>query len=745
MKRTLLIMLSIASSVVASAQIYPEPEQDVECSVFIAKERGGNAQQGMEIWGNYVFALEDGGNVNVYDFRTASPEPLASFSLASSRPDNHANNASFGTETGKGADFPLLYVSNGKVGSDIEWTCFVESITRKGRKFSSVLAQTITLDGAGWEEKGYAGIFGAPSWMVDRQRNVLWVFSARKRTVKKVTRNAYENQYVATAFRVPSLWEGTEIRLGVNDIEKQVVFPFDVWFTQAGCVHDGRIYYCFGLGDRDPSRPSRIRVYDTDTRTLAARYELQEQIPNELEDIAIVGEWMYVNTNTGLTETDRKASIYRVSLPKRRPAPETPVQELMQTPEKAAGIYYVRSFEPVVPLAPEGYKPFYINGYFRHGARQIDDGITYPRVYGALESAYTSDNLTDFGKAIYSRLAPFKVNVQYREGDLTQIGYRQSRELGARMADNYPEVFDGSPYIRADATNVLRVSATMHSVIEGILSRRPEIHLGELDNSRAFLKDLNPYGSVCPGRLQEDADIVSGRGVWDWKYEEFRNSLIDADAFLSRIFRDIDTVKESYEPYDLEWRFYLMASVMQCLDRQVPLWDMFTPGEILAWAEAENYKYYAQKGPEPLTRGRGAGLGARTLRHILEEARTDIDAGRSGINLNFGHDGTLMALMVNLGAGTWNVETDDPREVLDIWHYWDIPMGANLQLVFYRNDGGDILVHPMLNEEDIVLPLEPVCGKFYGWDEFYDFYVGHCSFVEKSLQGEDECKVKINN
>ena len=717
----------------ASAQILPEPEQNVDCSVFIAKDRRSGPQQGLEIWGDYVFALEDGGGVNVYDFRTASPEPLASFSLASSRPDNHANNASFGVETAKGASFPLLYVSNGKVSSDIEWTCFVESITRKGRKFTSEIAQVITLDGTDWEKSGYVSIFGAPSWMVDRERGALWVFSARKRTVQKVTRNAYENQYVATRFRVPSLAEGKEIHLGVNDIEAQAVFPFDTWFTQAGCVHDGKIYYCFGLGAQDPSRPSRIRVYDTDTRTISARYELQEQIPNEMEDIAIAGDWMYVNTNTNPDKTSRKPYIYKVSLPKSRPAPATYREELMQTPDKAAGIYYVRKFNADAADAPEGYKPFYINGYFRHGARHVDDVHTYPDVIGSLETAADEDNLTPFGKAIYERLEPFKVNIMYREGDLTGIGYRQSRDLGARMADNYPEVFENEPYVKAHSTNVLRVSATMQSVIEGILSRFPGLHIDEIDNSRAFLPELNPYGSVCPGRLPIDADIVSGKEIWDRKYEAFRDSLLDVDSFLSRMFIDIDKVKASYEPHDLERRFWLMASLMQCLDRQVPLWDIFTEEEILAWAEVENYRYYAQKGNEPVNMGRGSGLGVRTLKHILEEAKEDIDLGRHGIDLNFGHDGTLMALMANLGAGTWGVQTGRPRDVIGSWRYWDIPMGANLQFVFYRNGGGDILVRVMLNEADIDLHLNTVEGKFYRWDEFYRHYMEHCDKVERTL------------
>ena len=39
---------------VAVAQIYPEPEKNVDCSVFIAKERRGNAQQGLEIWDGAV-------------------------------------------------------------------------------------------------------------------------------------------------------------------------------------------------------------------------------------------------------------------------------------------------------------------------------------------------------------------------------------------------------------------------------------------------------------------------------------------------------------------------------------------------------------------------------------------------------------------------------------------------------------------------------------------------------------------
>ena len=730
------IIISALFPMVASAQLYVKPEKDVDCSVFIPKDRKTGPQQGLEICGGYVFALEDGGNVNVYDFKTASPDPVASFPLASSRPDNHANNASFGTETKKGASFPLLYVTNGKVGSEIEWTCFVESITRKGRKFTSEIVQTITLDGTGWAENGYVSIFGAPAWMVDKVRNELWVFSARKRTVQKVTVNAYENQYVATKFRVPRLSEGGEIHLTVNDIEDQVVFPFETWFTQAGCVYDGKIYYCFGVGAQDPSRPSRIRVYDTDTRTISARYELQDQIPNELEDIAIYGDWMYVNTNTNPKKTDRKPYIYKVSLPKAKPTPSSPVDEILASPEKAGGVYYWEDFtDRKAPAAPEGYSPFYINGFFRHGARHVDDNVTYPLIYEVLEKSDSQENLTGLGTAIYERLKSFRKNIEYREGDLTQKGWRQSVELGERTVDNYPEVFGGKPYMKAHSTNVLRTTATMQAFIQGVTSRKPDAEWAEVDNSRSFLPDLNTYGTVCPGRLQIDADVISGKGFWADKYKNFRDSKISVDAFMSRMFRDPNKVSAEYDAADLEWRFWIMACLMQNLDRQVPLWDMFTEDEILAWAEIENYKYYAQKGPEPVTKGRGAGLAAKTLRYLLEQSKKDIDLGRNGINMSFGHDGTLMGILTNIGAGTWNKSTDDPSEVIDLWQNWNIPMGANLQFVFYRSKSSpEILVRFMLNEVDLDLPLEPVIENYYKWSEVYDFYIQRCTDAEDLLK-----------
>lgn len=317
MKKSIASLVLLAACVSAAAQAFGGLQLNPECSEFIVKEGRKRPQQGMDIYGRYLFSLEDGGHVNVYDFKKADPVPIGGFELASSCPDNHANNAEFGIEKKRGASFPLLYISNGKVGSDIEWTCFVESIKRCGKTFTSELAQTITLDISGFAEKGYEPIFGAPSWLIDRERKNLWVFSARQRTTPQVTLRAEDNIYIAYKFRIPALSEGPEVKLTVDDLLAQVLFPYEVWFTQAGCMLDGKIFYCFGVGKIDPEhRPSRIRVYDTDSGTICAKYNLDEEVPYEMEDLAIRDGWIYVNTNTSPRRGQGKPVVYKLALPK---------------------------------------------------------------------------------------------------------------------------------------------------------------------------------------------------------------------------------------------------------------------------------------------------------------------------------------------------------------------------------------------------------------------------------------------
>jgi hypothetical protein len=48
-------------------------------------------------------------------------------------------------------------------------------------------------------------------------------------------------------------------------------------------------------------------------------------------------------------------------------------------------------------------------------------------------------------------------------------------------------------------------------------------------------------------------------------------------------------------------------------------------------------------------------------------------------------------------------------------------MGANLQIIFYRDKKNDILVKLLLNENEVTLPIKSEFGPYYSWNVVKDF------------------------
>ena len=250
--------------------------------------------QGMCIFNDKVFVLHAKGACDVYDF--ISKRYLTSFPLGSSAPDNHCNSAGWGIETAAGASFPLMYVNNGQVGVASQWQCYVESITEKNGTFTSELVQTITLDVSGFKKAGYQKPWGCPTYLIDRARGDLWIWSANKRTTVAATGDFSTNLYHATKFRIPSLSEGKEVTLTAADILDQKCFEFDAYATQGACMHDGKIYHAYGFGTA--TAPSKIRVYDTDKGIISQKIDLEGYLDVELEDLELYNGRLYINTYT---------------------------------------------------------------------------------------------------------------------------------------------------------------------------------------------------------------------------------------------------------------------------------------------------------------------------------------------------------------------------------------------------------------------------------------------------------------
>ena len=117
---------------------------------------------------------------------------------------------------------------------------------------------------------------------------------------------------------------------------------------------------------------------------------------------------------------------------------------LMATPlfaqyEKMGGVYYAYPVtETEFRAAPEGYQPFYISHYGRHGSRWMTSDRRYEWICQQFDD---TQNLTKLGKDVRKRMAKVWKNAKGNGGKLSPLGGRQHRGIASRMYQNFPQLF----------------------------------------------------------------------------------------------------------------------------------------------------------------------------------------------------------------------------------------------------------------------------------------------------------------
>ena len=94
-----------------------------------------------------------------------------------------------------------------------------------------------------------------------------------------------------------------------------------------------------------------------------------------------------------------------------------------------------------------------------------------------------------------------------------------------------------------------------------------------------------------------------------------------------------------------------------------------------------------------------------------------------------------------LGASVKEID-----RISEVWSITDIiPMAANLQMVFYRNKAGEVIVHFSLNEKEATLPIETYqpdgakkssTAKYYLWSDVKSYWNDILSCSPDSLSLE---------
>ena len=388
---------------------------------------------------------------------------------------------------------------------------------------------------------------------------------------------------------------------------------------------------------------------------------------------------------------------------------------------------------PLTPT-PKGYEPFYMSHYGRHGSRWLIAEGDYTTPLGILRDAHQAGKLTATGEATLKKLEDFYPTTVKRLGELTTVGERQHHGIGSRMARNFPEIFK-SPGVAIDArsTVVIRCILSMEAECEELAAANPTARIHN-DVSESFQYYLNQGWSDQLKKYSREARKT--RGIYEQKYSH-------PERLMKLLFNDQQYVFDNIKASSLMRQLFDIATNMQSHDTDIELLSLFTDDEVYDQWRMRNIAWYLDYGAAPQTQGLMPFSQLNLLKNIIETADTIVPSSlapqtslaprtsylvpRTQATLRFGHEVCVMPLACLLELGQCGAQVENLDTLDNVWRNYRIfPMACNVQLVFYRpkkGRQGDILVKALLNERETTLPVKPVDGPYYRWDDLRQYYL----------------------
>lgn len=379
--------------------------------------------------------------------------------------------------------------------------------------------------------------------------------------------------------------------------------------------------------------------------------------------------------------------------------------------DKIAGVEGPYRFDaaPLTP-APKGYTPFYISHYGRHGSRYAWNSETYTLIKKILDAAAKAGSLTSRGQKLHEDFNAFYQEPLINTGDLSDLGMEQHKRIARIMCGEFPEVFKDGGKVLARASTSQRAIVSMNAFTVSLQKCVPDLEI-EMNSLHTNLLVTNPGGAP-----KEIARYYQGELLVPESAAAFRDRMTDYDAILGKLFTDRGFLEEIggrrnfvYELFNL-WAGYHNYSGGDWLE------DIFTPEQLLAQWECENYLHYVGH-----TRNRYRMI--PLVEDMIALADEAIATGSRKGDFRFGHDTVFNALCALLNVNGSGHEPSKAEDVKYWFQNYDTPKAANLQFVFYKSKKSpEILFKLLRNGSEVTLPqIQPVTGPYYKWSEFKEW------------------------
>lgn len=387
------------------------------------------------------------------------------------------------------------------------------------------------------------------------------------------------------------------------------------------------------------------------------------------------------------------------SLSKRRNA-------ILNAPDKTGGIYYAYPEpETVETEVPKGYELFYVSHYGRHGSRYITEDARYTVVLDFLEAQNRAGNLTEEGQALLGNVRQLWAVAEGHGGQLSSIGVAQHRGIAQRLYQRNPALFDADAKVVARSSTSGRCIASMNAFCDQLQALSPSLIVPR-DSSEANM-------SYVAYKSPEVIELGSEEAPWREEFHAFQERNIITGRFFKALLKNPGKV---IDPMKTMENVYWLAVGMQDIPVDIDLYRYFTAEELFGIWRTIDYRMYLVNCNCPAGEGIGPASAKSLLENILECADAAVSGNGVAADLRFGHDTNLIRLLALMGVSGCDAVEADPERYWEAWQDFAVsPMAANLQLLFYRNASGDVLVKMLLNERETVVSALAPEGVYCPW------------------------------
>lgn len=392
------------------------------------------------------------------------------------------------------------------------------------------------------------------------------------------------------------------------------------------------------------------------------------------------------------------------------------VEALKENPGRAASNYQSYEFTDTdLTPAPKGFKPFYISHYSRHGSR-YHTGESYFRL--CMPKMAICDSLcllSEEGQAWYDAAKSVYSEHKGMFGMLTTLGSQEQDGIGNRIYERFPEVFSGKngrTEVRNRCTRVQRSIVSMTCFNTAIAKKSPALNFSYAagDRFRAY--------------LNADPQNYPLLDKFDDQVEDSLKHLIDIERVFKVLFKDTEAAQKVIDnPYNFVKGVFLVSAISPNTDAHPDMLKYFHQDDILGHWIIRNNIFYAGWANSAEMASEVAAIAHPLIQDIITKADEAL-CGNSSLaaDFRFGHDTGLLPLVATIGINGMH----EKWSAFNAHNHWSssefIPMASSLQMVFYKNKKGKILVKLLYNEKETSIPaLKPESGPYYSWASLKEY------------------------